>query len=173
MGGPSFAVKTVAPGIVDPSTIEIRPMTLADLDHVLAIERASFSQPWSREMFEAELIDNPCARFFVAAAAGEQVGYIGGWMVTDELQVVSLAVRPDARRRGVADRMLRHLFGHAGGPVERAYLEVRRSNKAAIAMYERFGFRLLGVRKDYYEHPKEDALLMERITSHDAPHGTP
>jgi ribosomal-protein-alanine N-acetyltransferase len=139
-------------------------MTLADLDHVLVIERASFSQPWSREMFEAELTGNPCGRFFVAAAAGEQVGYIGGWMVADELQVVSLAVRPDARRRGVADRLLRHLLAHAGGPVQRAYLEVRRSNRAAIAMYERFGFHTAGVRKGYYEHPKEDALLMERIT---------
>jgi ribosomal-protein-alanine N-acetyltransferase len=85
-------------------------------------------------------------------------------MVADELQVVSLAVRPDARRRGVADRMLRHLLAHAGGPVQRAYLEVRRSNRAAIAMYERFGFHTAGVRKGYYEHPKEDALLMERIT---------
>lgn len=148
-------------------------MTLADLDSVLAIERASFSQPWTREMFEAELTDNPCGRFFVAAAEGDQVGYIGGWMVADELQVVSLAVRPDARRGGVARRMLRHLFAHAGGAVQRAYLEVRRSNRAAIEMYEGFGFRLVGVRKGYYEHPSEDALLMERVMSHGALPGTP
>ncbi len=138
-------------------------MTLDDLDEVLAIERVSFSEPWTREMFRAELTENPCARFFVAVAGGRFVGYIGGWVVADELQVVSLAVRPEARRRRVASRLLSHLFERAGAPVKRAYLEVRRSNRAAIEMYEGFGFRVVGVRQGYYDHPKEDALLMERV----------
>jgi ribosomal-protein-alanine N-acetyltransferase len=138
-------------------------MTLDDLEGVVAIERGSFSEPWTREMFRSELSDNPCARFFVAVAGDEFVGYIGGWIVADELQVVSLAVRPEARRRRVASRLLSHLFERVGAPVERAYLEVRRSNRAAIGMYERFGFRVVGVRRGYYDRPKEDALLMERI----------
>ena len=138
-------------------------MTLADLDVVLAIERASFSQPWTEDMFRAELTENPPAYFFVAEAADDTVGYIGGWRVVDELQVVSLAVRPDARRSGVASRLLAYLFGHSGGPVRRASLEVRRSNQAAAAMYQRFGFRPVGVRRGYYEEPTEDAVLMEWV----------
>lgn len=140
----------------------IRPMTRGDIDEVLMIERASFSQPWTRAMFEWELAENPCSRFFVAVAGDAFIGYIGGWLVSDELQVVSLAVRPEARRFRVASRLLGHLFEHAGGQVRRAYLEVRRSNRAAIVMYEQFGFRPVGVRRGYYEGPKEDAVVMER-----------
>jgi ribosomal-protein-alanine N-acetyltransferase len=136
-------------------------MTLSDLDDVLVIERASFSQPWTREMFRAELSENPCARFFVAETGDGVVGYIGGWVVLDDMQVVSLAARPDARRRGIASRLLERLFESAGETLQRASLEVRRSNRAAIAMYERFGFRQAGVRAGYYDDPKEDALLME------------
>lgn len=138
-------------------------MTLADLDAVLAIERSSFSQPWTREMFRAELSENGPAYFFVAVAGDDTVGYIGGWRVVDELQVVSLAVRPASRRSRVASRLLAYLFSHAGAPVRRASLEVRRSNQAAIAMYERFGFQAVGVRRGYYEQPTEDAVLMEWV----------
>jgi ribosomal-protein-alanine N-acetyltransferase len=136
-------------------------MTLGDLDEVLVIEQASFSQPWTRAMFLAELSENPCSRFFVAETDDGLVGYLGCWVVADEMQVVSLAVRPDARRQGVASRLLRRAFECAGAELLRAYLEVRRSNQAAIAMYERFGFRRASVRRAYYDDPKEDALLME------------
>ena len=138
-------------------------MALLDLDAVLAIERVSFSQPWTADMFRAELTENPSAWFFVAVAEADIVGYIGGWLVVDDLQVVSLAVRPDARRRRVATRLLAHLFDHAGAPVHRASLEVRRSNREAIAMYEQFGFRRVGVRRGYYDEPKEDAIVMEWV----------
>jgi ribosomal-protein-alanine N-acetyltransferase len=138
-------------------------MALSDLDAVLAIERVSFSQPWTADMFRAELTENPSAYFFVAVAGDDIVGYIGGWRVADELQVVSLAARPDARRSRVASRLLAHLFDHAGAPVRRASLEVRRSNHVAIAMYEQFGFRPAGVRRGYYDEPKEDAIVMEWV----------
>jgi ribosomal-protein-alanine N-acetyltransferase len=136
-------------------------MTTGDLNDVLVIERKSFSKPWTRAMFLAELSGNPCARFFVAVAGAELVGYIGCWVVADEMQIVNLAVRKDAWRRGVASRLLRYAFECAGTDLLRAYLEVRRSNQAAIEMYERFGFRRAGVRRGYYDDPKEDALLME------------
>jgi ribosomal-protein-alanine N-acetyltransferase len=138
-------------------------MTLRDLDEVLVIERASFSRPWTREMFVAELSENSRARFFVAETAHGLVGYVGGWVVLDDMQVVSLAVSPDARRRGIASRLLERLFESAGDGLRRASLEVRRSNQAAIAMYERFGFRQAGLRVGYYDEPKEDALLMEWV----------
>jgi ribosomal-protein-alanine N-acetyltransferase len=106
-------------------------MTVADLDAVLAIERASFSQPWTLDMFRAELTENRSARFLVGVAGDDIVGYIGGWLVLDELQVVSLAVRPDARRCHVASRLLAHLFDHAGDRLRRVPGR-RRSNQAAI-----------------------------------------
>lgn len=154
--------RTPSRSIADAGVV-IRPMTVDDLDDALIIERASFSQPWTREMFEAELCENPCARFFVAETASGLAGYIGGWVVIDDMQVVSLAVKPDARRRGIAGRLLERLFESAGDELRRASLEVRRSNRAAIAMYERFGFRRAGVRAGYYDDPKEDALLMEWV----------
>lgn len=163
MGGRSASMDRRSPESLGRTAPVIRPMTLGEIDEVLAIERASFSQPWTRTMFEWELTENPCARFFVAVADDALIGYIGGWMVSGELQVVSLAVRPEARRAGVASRLLDHVFAHAGARVQRAYLEVRRSNRGAIAMYERFGFRPVGVRRGYYETPKEDAVLMEWV----------
>ncbi|MFZ5876199.1 MAG: ribosomal protein S18-alanine N-acetyltransferase [Nitrospirota bacterium] len=156
------ADRTPSPGSAD-SGVSIRPMTLDDLDAVLVIERAAFSPPWTREMFRAEVSENPCARFFVAETAHGLVGYVGGWVVLDEMQVVSLAVRPDARRRKIASRLLERLFEAAGNGLRRASLEVRRSNRAAIAIYQRFGFRQAGVRVDYYDDPTEDALLMEWV----------
>jgi ribosomal-protein-alanine N-acetyltransferase len=157
------ATDPTAPGADDDRAVAIRPMTLGDLGEVLVIERASFSQPWTGDMFQAELSENPCARFFVAETANGLVGYIGGWVVLDELEVASLAVRPDARRRRIATRLLRRLFECGGDAVRRAYLDVRRSNRAAIAMYERLGFRPSGVRRGYYDDPKEDSLLMEWV----------
>lgn len=140
----------------------IRAMADVDMTAVLTIERASFSSPWTRKMFLAELHDNAFSRFFVAELAGEGiVGYAGGWIILDELQVLSLAVRPECRRRGIARGLLTRLFRAGMGPMVKAGLEVRRSNGPAIAMYEGFGFRLAGVRPRYYREPTEDALIMQ------------
>lgn len=141
----------------------IRPMTDGDLDVVLAIERASFSSPWSRAMFGAELHENAFARFFVAeqGVPAEIVGYVGGWLILDELHILSVAVRPDLRQRGIALALLDRLFQAGAVPVMKASLEVRRSNAAARAIYERIGFRRVGVRRGYYSEPQEDAVLMQ------------
>ena len=139
----------------------IRTMREADLGGVLAIERASFSSPWTEAMFLAELRDNPFARFLVATLDDAVIGYVGGWVIVDELHLLSLAVGPECRRRGVARRLLERLFESGDGRIAKAGLEVRRSNHAAIAVYERFDFRSVGVRRGYYEDPPEDAILME------------
>ena len=141
-------------------SVLIRPMTELDLGEVLVIERTSFSNPWTDVMFLAELRENPFARFLVAARDDSILGYIGGWVIVDELHLLNLAVRPDSRRRGMAGQLVDSLFRSGEGLITTASLEVRRSNRSAIALYERFGFHQVGVRPGYYTDPLEDALVM-------------
>ncbi len=142
-------------------SLSIRPMAERDLDEVLAIERMSFSNPWTDVMFLAELRENPFARFLIAARDDAIVGYVGGWVIVDELHLLNLAVHPDCRRQGLAGQLVDHLFRDGEGGITKASLEVRRSNRTAIALYERFGFHAVGVRSRYYTDPCEDALVME------------
>lgn len=144
----------------------IEPMRVEDLDAVLAIERDSFSHPWSRQAFLYELRENRVAELWVAreagACPGEVVGYLCLWRVADEVHVTNFAVAPARRRAGVGRWLLATLLEHyrARG-VRRAALEVRVANEAARRLYEQVGFRAVGVRKGYYFDTGEDALLME------------
>jgi ribosomal-protein-alanine N-acetyltransferase len=135
-----------------------------DLDGVLAVDEASFSRPWTRTMYEAEFLSQPTARLYVLRLDGCLVaGYVATWIVLDEVHINNLAVRPEYRGRGYGSALLTHAL--AEGEREgagRATLEVRRSNDAARRLYERFGFRVAGVRRDYYSHPVEDALILWR-----------
>jgi ribosomal-protein-alanine N-acetyltransferase len=136
-------------------------MTAGDLDPVLEIERASFSSPWSRKMFESDLLGNPFAFSFVVRHAGSIVGYVCFWIVFDELHLLNLAVAPNLRRSGIGEEMVRWAlaFGWARG-ARRATLEVRVSNHPARRLYEKLGFKVFSVRKNYYSDPLEDALLL-------------
>jgi len=141
----------------------IERLTSADrIDDVLAVEEASFTNPWTRQMYLAEL-DNPGVSycFLAVGAAGNVVGFCSFWRVLDELHVNNLAVLPAFRRRGVATELLTHVLeeGVAFG-ARRATLEMRRSNETARTLYERFGFGVAGVRKGYYTKPDEDALIL-------------
>ena len=141
-----------------------RLTTAEQIDGVLAVEDASFTNPWTREMHLAEL-DNPGVSFCVMAVGtgGDVVGFCSFWRVVDELHINNLAVLPAFRRRGVATTLLTHVLeeGVAGG-ARRATLEMRRSNETALALYERFGFRVAAVRERYYTSPEEDALVLWR-----------
>jgi ribosomal-protein-alanine N-acetyltransferase len=135
-----------------------------DLDGILAIDAESFLRPWTREMYEAEL-DNPAVtRIFVIRTHDRPVaGYCATWFLLPEVHINNLAVRPELRRRGLATCLLGRVLQlavEAGG--ERATLEVRRSNHAARTLYEGLGFRVRGVRADYYTEPVEDALILWR-----------
>jgi ribosomal-protein-alanine N-acetyltransferase len=143
--------------------VTVRLMTESDLPVVLDIERAAFSNPWTADMFLAEIRENPFAQFWVAIIDDEIVGYLGGWVIVDELHLLNLAVRADQRRRGLAKRLLSQAFHRATHAITKASLEVRRSNHAAIGVYEGFGFRPVGVRKGYYTDPSEDAVVMECV----------
>ena len=143
----------------------IEQVTAADqVDTVLAIEEASFTNPWTRAMYLAELENTGVSYCFLARNDGhEAVGFCSFWRVLDELHINNLAVMPDLRRTGIGSMLLAFVLKKG---VElgagRATLEVRRSNDAARLLYERFGFSVAGVRAAYYSKPVEDALVLWR-----------
>ena len=136
--------------------VRIVPMTNEYLNDVAELERTCFSNPWSRNML-AEELENACSAFLVALDAenGSVVGYEGC--------ITKMAVRPDCRRGGVAGQLLDVFIRFAeGSGLAFLTLEVRESNYAAIALYGSRGFRGEGRRKNYYDHPKEDAIIMTK-----------
>jgi len=140
--------------------LEIAPMDPADLDAVDEIERHSFRTPWPAQVF-AEELSREWARVDVARQRGRVVGFVDYWLVHDEIHLLAIATHPDARRRGIGGRLLDHLLelGRARGAAL-VTLEVRRSNRPAIALYERAGFVTVGIRPRYYAEDNEDALVM-------------
>ncbi|MEZ4360017.1 MAG: ribosomal protein S18-alanine N-acetyltransferase [Kofleriaceae bacterium] len=140
--------------------LRVTPASLADLEELDLLERSSFQRPWAREAFVAELA-RPFARVDVARLAGRAVGYLNYWLVADEASLLSIAVHPDHRQRGVATRMVAHLLAQArAAGAALVTLEVRRGNAPAIALYERHGFGTAYVRRGYYPDG-EDAVVME------------
>jgi ribosomal-protein-alanine N-acetyltransferase len=146
------------------SIVVERVASADDLGGLLAVEEASFLNPWTREMYLAELDNEGISYLFVAKDDdGRVVGFCGFWRVVDELHINNLAVLPGYRRQGIASQILHRVFaeGRKVG-AGRATLEVRRSNEIARRLYERFGFTVAGVRRGYYRHPEEDALVLWR-----------
>ena len=142
--------------------VRIVPMNADHLDEVAELERICFSVPWSRKML-AEELENQCAAFLVAedAAGGKVLGYAGLLVAADEGYITNVAVFPEARQQGVAGQLI-DVFVRFAKANHLAFLtlEVRPSNMAAIILYGRKGFRSVGRRKNYYDHPKEDAIIM-------------
>jgi ribosomal-protein-alanine N-acetyltransferase len=144
-----------------PLRVRVEPMTVDDLRAVHAIERASFSVPWPDDAYRNELLTNRLASYVVARAGHEIVGFGGLWVMVDEAHITTFAVDPRWRRRGIGEWMLLGLLDRA---VERrareATLEVRLSNVPARRLYEKYGFRPVGIRPRYYSDNGEDALIM-------------
>ena len=142
---------------------DIIPMTSQHLDQVAEIEQTCFSDPWSRRML-SEHLENECAATLVALSEnGTVLGYAGLLVVLDEGYITNVAVRPECRRQGVAAKLLQVFLDFAkANKLAFLTLEVRASNYDAIALYGSRGFRSVGRRKNYYEHPKEDAIIMTR-----------
>jgi [ribosomal protein S18]-alanine N-acetyltransferase len=140
---------------------EIRRLTYADLPQVIAVERRAFPTPWSLAMFVLEL-SKPSGICLAARRDGRLVGYLVCSRYDTVWHIMNVAVDPDARRAGIATALLEELLARVGDPSARFTLEVRRSNGAAIALYERFGFKAAGMRRRYYQDNGEDALIMWR-----------
>ena len=143
--------------------VRIVPMAAEHLDEVAELEKICFSDPWSRNLL-AESLKDELSAFLVALDDGGYVaGYAGVKVVLDEGYIDNIAVRPDCRRRGVAGQLLQVFLNFAAANrLAFLTLEVRPSNTPAIALYEKYGFRTVGRRKNYYEHPTEDAVIMTR-----------
>lgn len=143
-------------------SLSIDLMRSPDLDEVLAIERASFSMPWSRGAFVYEMERNQVARCFVVREEARVAGYVCLWEVADELHITNIAVHPDLRRRGIGRLLLGRMLDDARQRGLRlVVLEVRPSNVEALRLYEGFGFRVVDRRRGYYYDTGEDALVME------------
>ena len=142
--------------------MEIRRLSLPDLDPIVAIENAVYPTPWSRSMFAGELAKPSSVS--LGAFDGEAGGLVAYLIVSryvDAWHIMNVAVHPECRRQGVASRLLDELFELTAGDHRRGYtLEVRVSNATAIALYERFGFEPSGLRRGYYTDNREDALIM-------------
>ena len=147
------------PPSANPLVDRMRP---EDLDEVLAIERVSFSMPWSRGAFLYEMQQNRVARCWVMREGERLVAYLCLWEIADELHVTNVAVHPAARRRGLARTLLRGVLDDSRGRGFRTVaLEVRPSNEHALALYDSLGLRVVGRRRGYYYDTGEDALVME------------
>jgi ribosomal-protein-alanine N-acetyltransferase len=137
-----------------------RPMLMADLDKVVAIEKVSMPSPWSKELFEEELKRSQ-ANYFVIEEDGTLAGYVGYWEAPEEAHIITVAVAPTFRKRGLGKRMMDHFLAYAAQKGARlATLEVREGNEAGRRLYEKCGFRMVAIRKKYYSDNQEDAVVM-------------
>lgn len=137
----------------------IEKMKDEHISSVAQIERLCFSTPWSENSLSEELHNN-LARFFVLISAGEVAGYIGAHDVMGEVYITNVATHPDYRNRGFAKALINHLIESCRSEDGFVTLEVRESNAPARNLYSALGFREVGMRKKFYEHPVEDAILM-------------
>ena len=144
-----------------PLKVVVEPMRSEDLPSVQEIERRSFTTPWPAHAYRTELSTNRLAHYRVVKVGGQVVAYAGLWLMVDEAHITTFAVDPAYRRRGVGERLLLVMLDIA---IERgareATLEVRLSNTPARNLYEKFGFRPVGIRPNYYSDDNEDALIM-------------
>lgn len=146
-------------GLID--QVEIERMSPGDLDRVMEIERDSYPTPWSRWSFQRELADRRISLSIVAKLRGRVVGYAVAWFVAKEVHVGNIAVHRKHRRRGIAQKLFQSLIEEAlSRKCVMATLEVRQSNRAAIALYEKLGFKQVAIRKGFYLDTREDALVM-------------
>jgi ribosomal-protein-alanine N-acetyltransferase len=146
------------------TTITIGFMKKEDVEQVLAIEQASFSMPWSKNLFLSEFRSPLVSTLMVALPDGPTrtvAGYIVFWLVADEMHILNLAVAPVFRRQGIARSLVLTALKRAFQKgAKRAFLEVRASNTAAHKLYSSLGFNGLSLRRDYYDSPVEDAVIM-------------
>jgi ribosomal-protein-alanine N-acetyltransferase len=142
-----------------------RTLSHADLDEIVEIEKASFTNPWTRQMYVREL-ENPDVSFLYALRFPDRIaGFCSCWLVLDEIHINNLAVLKEYQGQGLGTALLSHVIeaGAARG-AGRATLEVRRSNAPALRLYQRLGFEVAATRPNYYVSPPEDALILWKET---------
>ena len=139
--------------------IEIIPMNETHVAAVAALEKACFSDPWSENSVRGEL-SNELSLWLVAVENGAVLGYVGSQTVLGEADMMNIAVEENSRRRGIARALVEELVSRL--PAHCLTLEVRSSNMPAIRLYESMGFQQIGLRRNYYRNPREDALILRK-----------
>ena len=143
--------------------VTIRQVEPRDAEEICEIEKICFPDPWSMDSIRYELEENDKAFYLVAEQSGRVVGYVGLWRILDEGHITNVAVRPECRKRGIAEGIIREMLVRTGAAGIRHHtLEVRRDTQPAINLYEKFDFEVEGVREGYYQSDGEDALIMWR-----------
>lgn len=142
---------------------EILPMQRAHVPQIAALEQLCFSDPWPEQIIEKEL-DNPLSLWLCALCGEQVIGYVGSQTVLGEADMMNLAVAPTARRAGVGRALVQALCQALQAQQQATVLtlEVRDSNEPALALYTALGFAQIGLRKNYYLHPKEDARILRK-----------
>lgn len=142
------------------NNIIIRPMTIDDVDEVYTVEEDCFVDPWSKDSIRKEL-KNDLARYLVAEIDDKIVGYVGVWFVVDEGHITNVAVHSDYRGKKIGDRLVKEMVELCKeNNLVAMTLEVRTSNTVAQNLYRKYGFKMGGIRKEYYSDNKEDAIIM-------------
>lgn len=146
---------------------QLTPMTAEHIPQIAALEKACFSHPWSEAMLQNELWNDSAVILAAVGEDGTVLGYAGLQTVLDEGYINNVAVSPAFRRQGVAGELLAAFIRFGAAKLAFLTLEVRASNAPAIALYEKYGFQEAGRRKNYYDDPKEDAILMTLEFEHE------
>ena len=141
--------------------LTIRGMRIEDVQAAHELDKLSFTLPWPERSLRFEVTDNPSARCWVAELDDRLVGMLVLWMIVDEAHIATLATHPDFRRQGIAEQLLLTVLEKAYTEGARsALLEVRAGNEAALTLYRKYGFEVVGRRERYYKDNNEDAVLM-------------
>lgn len=142
--------------------IKINPMQKSEVGDVIKIEEKAYGEHhWSRDSFYGELSNNLAHYYSAFDEEGNLVGYAGSWQVIDEAHITTIAVEPELKRKKIGEALLNRIIEDCyKNKMKYITLEVRQSNDAAIKLYEKYGFKSLGVRKGYYQNNNEDALIM-------------
>lgn len=142
--------------------ITIKPMEKSEVNEVLKIEKEAYGDHhWSKDSFYGELSNNLAHYYCAYDSQKKLVGYAGCWQIIDEAHITTIAVRPDLQRKKIGEALLNRILQECyKNEIKYITLEVRKSNKAAIKLYEKYGFKSLGLRKGYYQNNNEDALIM-------------
>ena len=149
------------PGIPGSTIINIRKANTGDIETIIKIEEQRFPHPWGKKFFSDE-ITHDISYFYVAEdiPASQLAGYIIFWIIAEEMELHKIAVSEAYQGRGIGKELMRFMLDTAAQKkVEKIFLEVRKSNTAAVRLYESFHFKLTGTRKNYYSDPEEDALI--------------
>lgn len=144
------------------TTISIELMKLEDVPAVMEVDTGSFPAPWTKEIYEQELIENDFAHYFVMKTEdGIIIGYVGLWIIFDDAQITNIAVHQQYRGKKIGEKLFGFALAYAfQRGAQKLSLEVRPSNTVAKNMYRKFGLQEGGVRKNYYPDNGEDALVM-------------